>query len=290
MKRFTLLTLFAFAVLPAFAEDGVLADYERNLWVKIISALVVLLIIAVHTVVTLIKQKRLRTDYTVAEFSKNRTDAALGAITQAEIASLNASLDSIDGIWGEIVDSNGDLVTYPHKHSAVNSSLAILQQAVEANSTDKSVVEKINSYSEVLNHARTRQFNGSKTLVVLFAIVGLIMSVAFPPAVVAVILGITAYLLASRTPNFMLIEQIAKNSNKSGSWVKRTLLSLLTGVASAKSYKIVKTYSDGTKSYDTDHTETWFSLLIVFVFTLMMAFILPVITLINYTRNYLIYR
>jgi hypothetical protein len=107
---------------------------------------------------------------------------------------------------------------------------------------------------------------------------------------VAVILGITAYLLASRTPNFMLIEQIAKNSNKSGSWVKRTLLSLLTGVASAKSYKIVKTYSDGTKSYDTDHTETWFSLLIVFVFTLMMAFILPVITLINYTRNYLIYR
>ena len=54
MKRFTLLTLSAFAVLPAFAEDGAFADYERNLWVKIISALVVLLIIAVHTVVTLI--------------------------------------------------------------------------------------------------------------------------------------------------------------------------------------------------------------------------------------------
>ena len=103
MKRFTLLTLFAFAVLPAFAEDGALADYERNLWVKIISALVVLLIIAVHTVVTLIKQKRLRTDYTVAEFSKNRTDAALGAITQAEIASLNASLDSIDGYGARLL-------------------------------------------------------------------------------------------------------------------------------------------------------------------------------------------
>ena len=290
MKRFTLLTLSAFAVLPAFAEDGAFADYERNLWVKIISALVVLLIIAVHTVVTLIKQKGLRTDYTVAEFSKNRTDAALGAITQAEIASLNASLDSIDGIWGEIVDSNGDLVTYPHKHSAVKSSLAILQQAVEANPTDKSVVEKINSYSEVLNHARTRQFNGTKTLVVLFAIVGLIMSVAFPPAVVAVILGITAYLLASRTPNFMLIEQIAKNSNKSGSWVKRTLLSLLSGVATAKSYKVVTTYSDGSKSYDTDNSETWFSLAITVIFTMMMAFLMPVVTLINYTRNYLLYR
>lgn len=290
MKRFTLLTLFAFAVLPAFAEDGVLADYERNLWVKIISALVVLLIIAVHTVVTLIKQKRLRTDYTVAEFSKNRTDAALGAITQAEIASLNASLDSIDGIWGEIVDSNGDLVTYPHKHSAVKSSLAILQQAVEANPTDKSVVEKINSYSEVLNHARTRQFNGSKTLIAIFSIIGLIMTVAFPPAIVVVILFVAAYIFASRTPNFMLIEQLAKSANRSGSWVKRALLSLLSGVATAKSYKVVTTYSDGSKSYDTDNSETWFSLTITVIFTMMMAFLMPVVTLINYTRNYLLYR
>lgn len=290
MKRFTLLFLFALAALPAFAEDNALTDYERNLWVKIISALVVLLVVAVHTIIILIKQKGLRTDYTVAEFSKNRADAALGAMTSSEVDALNTSLDSIDGIWGEIVDSKGDMVTYPHKYSAIKQSLAILQQAVTANPTDKAVVEKINSYSEVFNHARTRQFNGSKTLVVLFAIVGLIMSVAFPPALVAVILGITAYLLASRTPNFMLIAQLAKSSNKSGSWVKRTLLSLLTGVAAAKSYTVVKTYSDGSKSYDTDNSETWFSILIVFIFTLMMAFLLPLLTLINYLRNYVIYR
>ena len=290
MKRFFLFALSVLMAMPAFAADNTIADVKKDLWIKIIAAIVVLLVIVVHTIVTMVKQKGLRTTYTVAEFSKNRTDAALGAMTKEEIALLNTSLDSIDNIWGEIIDSKGDTVTYPHKKSAVMQSLAILQQTIAANPTDKGVVEKINSYSEVLNHARKRQFNGSKTLIALFTIIGLISAVAFPPMLAAVVLGITAYVLASRTPNFMLIEQIAKNSNKSGSWVKRTLLSLISGVASAKSYKVVKTNSDGTQSYDTDNSETWFSLLLVFVFTLVIAFILPIITLINYTRNYLIYR
>lgn len=290
MKRFSLFALSVLMAMPAFAADNTVADVKKDLWIKIIAAIVVLLVIIVHTIATLVKQRGLRTDYTVAEFNKNRTDAALGAMSKEEIDALNTSLDSIDNIWGEIIDSKGDTVTYPHKKSSVMQSLAILQQAVDANPTDKGVVEKINSYNEVLNHARTRQFNGSKTLIVICTIIGLIVAVAFPPALVAVVLGVTAYLLASRTPNFMLIEQIAKNSNKSGSWVKRTLLSLISGVASAKSYKVVKTHSDGTKSYDTDRSETWFSLLLVFVFTLMIAFLLPIITLINYTRNYLIYK
>lgn len=277
MKRLFLFPLFVLAAMPAFAESNTLADYKQELWIKIISAIVVLLVIVIHTIVTLVKQRGLRTNYTVAEFSKNRTDASLGAMTKEEIAALNTSLDSIDNIWGEIIDTQGDTVTYPHKKSAVKQSLAILQQAIDANPTDKGVVEKINSYNEVLNHAISRQFNGSKTVIALFTIIGLITSVAFPPMLAIVVLGITAYILASRTPNFMLIEQITKNNNRSGSWVKRTLLSLLSGVTAAKSDK-------------TEKNQTWFSLLLVFVFTLVIAILLPVITLVNYTRNYLIYR
>ena len=277
MKRLFLFPLFVLAAIPAFAESNTLADYKQELWIKIISAIVVLLVIVIHTIVTLVKQRGLRTNYTVAEFSKNRTDASLGAMTKEEIAALNTSLDSIDNIWGEIIDTQGDTVTYPHKKSSVKQSLAILQQAIDANPTDKGVVEKINSYNEVLNHAISRQFNGSKTVIALFTIIGLITSVAFPPMLAIVVLGITAYILASRTPNFMLIEQITKNNNRSGSWVKRTLLSLLSGVTAAKSDK-------------TEKNQTWFSLLLVFVFTLVIAILLPVITLVNYTRNYLIYR
>ena len=277
MKRLFLFPLFVLAAMPAFAESNTLADYKQELWIKIISAIVVLLVIVIHTIVTLVKQRGLRTNYTVAEFSKNRTDASLGAMTKEEIAALNTSLDSIDNIWGEIIDTQGDTVTYPHKKSSVKQSLALLQQAIDANPTDKGVVEKINSYNEVLNHAISRQFNGSKTVIALFTIIGLITSVAFPPMLAIVVLGITAYILASRTPNFMLIEQITKNNNRSGSWVKRTLLSLLSGVTAAKSDK-------------TEKNQTWFSLLLVFVFTLVIAILLPVITLVNYTRNYLIYR
>ena len=277
MKRLFLFPLLVLAAMPAFAESNTLADYKQELWIKIISAIVVLLVIVIHTIVTLVKQRGLRTNYTVAEFSKNRTDASLGAMTKEEIAALNTSLDSIDNIWGEIIDTQGDTVTYPHKKSSVKQSLAVLQQAIDANPTDKGVVEKINSYNEVLNHAISRQFNGSKTVIALFTIIGLITSVAFPPMLAIVVLGITAYILASRTPNFMLIEQITKNNNRSGSWVKRTLLSLISGVTAAKNDK-------------TEKNQTWFSLLLVFVFTLVIAILLPVITLVNYTRNYLIYR
>lgn len=277
MKRLFLFPLFVLTAIPAFAESNTLADYKQELWIKIISAIVVLLVIVIHTIVTLVKQRGLRTNYTVAEFSKNRTDASLGAMTKEEITALNTSLDSIDNIWGEIIDTQGDTVTYPHKKSSVKQSLAVLQQAIDANPTDKGVVEKINSYNEVLNHAISRQFNGSKTVIALFTIIGLITSVAFPPMLAIVVLGITAYILASRTPNFMLIEQITKNNNRSGSWVKRTLLSLLSGVTATKSDK-------------TEKNQTWFSLLLVFVFTLVIAILLPVITLVNYTRNYLIYR
>ena len=279
MKRFFLFLLSVLAAMPAFAEGNMLADIQRNLWIKIIAAIVVLLVIVVHTIITMVKQKDLRTDYTVADFSKNRKNAALGAITKEEIDALNSSLDSIDNIWGEIVDSQGDTVTYPHKKSAVMQSLTILQQAIAANPTDKGVVEKINSYNEVLNHALTRQFSGSKTIIAIATILGLILGfgTGFYMAIVATIVTVLAYILASYTPNFMLIEQIARNGKRSTSLVKRLLLALIGSVTVAN-------------QNDKDKSERWVSYLLLFVGTIVMAFLLPIIALVNYLRNYVIYR
>ena len=289
MKRLFLFLPLVTSTLPLLAANETSAgDVKR--WVVFITLFVIVLAIAAHTIYLLATTKKLKENYAVEAFRKNRAAAGLGAMTKEEVDELNTKLDSIDPIWGEIADSKGNMVVYPHSRKSLNQSLEILNAAIALNPDNKDIVTKINDYNEVLNHARSRQFNGSKTLIAIFSIIGLIMTVAFPPAIVVVILFVAAYIFASRTPNFMLIEQLAKSANRSGSWVKRALLSLLSGVATAKSYKVVTTYSDGSKSYDTDNSETWFSLAITVIFTMMMAFLMPVVTLINYTRNYLLYR
>lgn len=96
-------------------------------------------------------------------------------------------------------------------------------------------------------------------------------------AIVATIVTVLAYILASYTPNFMLIEQIARNGKRSTSLVKRLLLALIGSVTVAN-------------QNNKDKSERWVSYLLLFVGTIVMAFLLPIIALVNYLRNYVIYR
>ena len=283
MKRLSLLFIFVLAAVPVFAQDG-LSAMETRVWVRFISVEAIMLVIAAHAIFINLKQKQFRTDYTVDEFRKNRTDAALGALTQSEIDALNSSLDSIDGIWGEIVDSKGDTVTYPHKNSTLKQSVAIIAQTTAANPANKGIVDKINSYNEVLNHALSRQFTGSKALIAIAVIIGLFMGLGtgIYAATVATITTVVAYIFASRTPNFMLIEQISKSGSKPTTLIKRLLVTIVTGVSAAKA-----TNGNGRGA---DDNHTWYSIVLIVVLTLVLAFLLPVITLVNYLRNYLIHK
>ena len=200
-------------------------------------------------------------------------------MTKEEVEELNTKLDSIDTIWGEIADSKGNMVVYPHSLKSLNQSLEILNAAIATNPDNKGIITKINDYNEVLNHALTRQFSGSKTIIAIATILGLILGfgTGFYMAIVATIVTILAYILSSYTPNFMLIAQIARNGKRSTSLVKRLLLALIGSVTVAN-------------QNDKDKSERWVSYLLLFVGTIVMAFLLPIIALVNYLRNYVIYR
>lgn len=292
MKRTFLFLLFVAISLPAMAVDGQSAGGSVvNVVVNGLGLIAIACMVA-HIVYVNFLKSNSRTDYTVAEFEKNRTEASLPALTKAEIDSMNSRLDSIDDIWGEIVDSSGDMVCYPHKRSTLKRSIDIVNQVISENPADKGVVAKINEYNQIINHATSRQFNGSKAIIVIAAIVGIIMGIAtdmFAP-VISVVAGIVVYALASRTPNFMLIVQIAKGRDASKSYLSRLLSSLFMGVATAKTYKTVTTYSDGSKSTEIDRSEKWISLIVAIVATIVLSFLLIPIGVVNYLRNYWIYR
>ncbi|MBQ5701654.1 MAG: hypothetical protein IIV68_05980 [Alistipes sp.] len=278
MKRLFLFLPLVTSTLPLLAANETSAgDVKR--WVVFITLFVIVLAIAAHTIYLLATTKKLKENYTVEAFRKNRAAAGLGAMTKEEVDELNTKLDSIDTIWGEIADSKGNMVVYPHSRKSLNQSLEILNAAIALNPDNKDIVTKINDYNEVLNHALTRQFSGSKTIIAIATILGLILGfgTGFYMAIVATIVTVLAYILASYTPNFMLIEQIARNGKRSTSLVKRLLLALIGSVTVAN-------------QNDKDKSERWVSYLLLFVGTIVMAFLLPIIALVNYLRNYVIYR
>lgn len=278
MKRLFLFLPLVTSTLPLLAANETSAgDVKR--WVVFITLFVIVLAIAAHTIYLLATTKKLKENYTVEAFRKNRAAAGLGAMTKEEVDELNTKLDSIDTIWGEIADSKGNMVVYPHSRKSLNQSLEILNAAIALNPDNKDIVSKINDYNEVLNHALTRQFSGSKTIIAIATILGLILGfgTGFYMAIVATIVTVLAYILASYTPNFMLIGQIARNGKRSTSLVKRLLLALIGSVTVAN-------------QNDKDKSERWVSYLLLFVGTIVMAFLLPIIALVNYLRNYVIYR
>lgn len=278
MKRLFLFLPLVTSTLPLLAANETSAgDVKR--WVVFITLFVIVLAIAAHTIYLLATTTKLKENYTVEAFRKNRAAAGLGAMTKEEVDELNTKLDSIDTIWGEIADSKGNMVVYPHSRKSLNQSLEILNAAIALNPDNKDIVTKINDYNEVLNHALTRQFSGSKTIIAIATILGLILGfgTGFYMAIVATIVTVLAYILASYTPNFMLIEQIARNGKRSTSLVKRLLLALIGSVTVAN-------------QNDKDKSERWVSYLLLFVGTIVMAFLLPIIALVNYLRNYVIYR
>ena len=278
MKRLFLFLPLVTSTLPLLAANETSAgDVKR--WVVFITLFVIVLAIAAHTIYLLATTKKLKENYTVEAFRKNRAAAGLGAMTKEEVDELNTKLDSIDTIWGEIADSKGNMVVYPHSRKSLNQSLEILNAAIALNPDNKDIVTKINDYNEVLNHALTRQFSGSKTIIAIATILGLILGfgTGFYMAIVATIVTVLAYILDSYTPNFMLIEQIARNGKRSTSLVKRLLLALIGSVTVAN-------------QNDKDKSERWVSYLLLFVGTIVMAFLLPIIALVNYLRNYVIYR
>ena len=274
MRRFSLLFALLAVVRTASAAD--ISSEQGSSFVIGITLFILLAAMVVHMVMDNFFKIRYRTDYTVKEFANARTEP----LTAEQSAELNAKLDSIDDIWGEIVDSSGDEVCYPHKRSTLKKSINIVASVVAQAPAQKDIVEKINSYNELINHARERQFSGSKGVIVISAVIALICGAIFNSFAVVgyATLVIFAYVLSSRTANFMLIVQLAdKNNGETLSFINSFLTKLISGITTSK-------------SSTTNSRDRWISIITAFVMTIVLSLLLPLIAIVNYTRNYLIYK
>ena len=301
MKRFlTLLSALA-VVTPLMAQteevvEPIVESAPLGQTILTIFAGVVFLAASLAMLAHMIYDNFIRKSYNenrkVSDFVSLRSAAQMPqASTEEEIAHINSRLDEIIAAWGTIPGNDGEPVPYPLKKAGVKLACEVMAEAEATMPTDEATVKRLNGLAMILNSALQRTFNGSKALIIISIIIGAIAAFTTKTAAPAIYIGVglLVYWLASRTANFVLIRKEIKNGGVKQSFLSRIIGGLFAGVAAAKTYKTITTYSDGSQTTDVDNSETWISLAITLVVLLLLASLIWFFSLINYLRNYVFY-
>ena len=285
MKKILATFIASTATIGAFAQDVAQAATQTidtaaaegaSIHNYIIIAAVALIIgaMVIHMIYEHLRDN-LNTEYTVADFGKKRKELALSNMTAQEVADYNRRIDEVMATWDAIYNEYGQAIPYPFKRSAVMNMWHLSKEITAANPTDKRLVERINEINEILNHALRRQFSGSKAMIIIAIIVaiicGLITNSLIPPACIGA--GALLYLLTSRSATFLIA---AKQAESNGS------TNLLSGIVSGLFI--------GAVAVKTNKSQSWTQVILAIVVMLFGASALAIISVVNYIRNYLIYR
>ena len=285
MKKILATFIASTATIGAFAQDVAQAATQTidtaaaegaSIHNYIIIAAVALIIgaMVIHMIYEHLRDN-LNTEYTVADFGKKRKELALSNMTAQEVADYNRRIDEVMATWDAIYNEYGQAIPYPFKRSAVMNMWHLSKEITAANPTDKRLVERINEINEILNHALRRQFSGSKAMIIIAFIVaiicGLITNSLIPPACIGI--GALLYLLTSRSATFLIA---AKQAESNGS------TNLLSG--------IIGGLFIGAVAVKTNKSQSWTQVILAIVVMLFGASALAIISVVNYIRNYLIYR
>ncbi|MBR5133740.1 MAG: hypothetical protein IKV29_06525 [Alistipes sp.] len=304
-KLFTLLCAFAAATpLMAQTEEGYQEAYEAvetasemSLGQTILTIFVAVVILAAslamlaHMIYDNFIRKPYNEERKAEDYVQARRDAGLvEESTDEEIAYINGRLDEVIAAWGSIPGDDGEPIPYPLKKSGVKLAREVMAEVEAAMPTDADTVERMNAFSGIMNNALERSFNGSKALIITSVIVGVVFAIiASPSFAVTIGVGLAIYWLASRTSNFVLVRQELKGKGGKQSFLTRVIGGLFAGIAAAKTYEIVTTYSDGSETRETDNSETWISLAFTLIVIVVLAVFIWVFSLVNYLRNYVLY-
>lgn len=283
MRKMFCTAIVLLAPFSAFAQDVAVDANTKNGFIAVVIVIIAVAMIA-HMLYENLFRKNLRTDYTATAFRNLRKEKNLGDMSAQEAVALESELDEMIAQWGKLPNEDGEMVPYPLKHSVVKKSLATLEKAVAAMPTNSRIVERINGANEILNHAQQRQFNGSKAMVVTSIIVGIVIGaiVGRVDVVVSICVGIILYLLGSRSTTFLIADKQLKGS--SGSMLANIISSLFMGATQSKT---TATYGSG--STKTNNAKGWISLILGLVVMVALSALIPVIAVVNYIRNYIIY-
>jgi uncharacterized membrane protein YeaQ/YmgE (transglycosylase-associated protein family) len=197
-------------------------------------------------------------------------------------------LEEVYDQW-QTVNIDGNEIYIPYSGSVVRKSYAAIKEAVAIAPTNEKAVELLNAFSDSLNNCMARSFNGSKLFIGISIAIGALFGyVATPLFSLFVGCGIVLYILASRKASWQECKDYVKGRNQRG-FINGIIAGLIGGVATARTFRTVTKWSDGTTTVEDDHSETWVALIFLFIGCVILSVAIYIIAAINYLRNYLFY-
>lgn len=209
-------------------------------------------------------------------------------MTEEEYDEVVKSLDSAFEQWSVVGhDDNGNELRKPTKMKQIKSSALLIDKVIAMQPTEDDLVARLNDLTAVVNSNEKRYFDGSKPLVWLGFIVGIVLCFVMGPGVgVNTIVATGIYIIASRTPMFL----IEKRSKRGGGNIHNSFIAgIFAMIAGAQTVRTITTYSDGHKEVDDDHSEHWIALFFGLVLLIAIAIFMFLWAILNYLRNYVFY-
>lgn len=268
-------------------------------WDAVLQVLLGLLVLAAslaiiaHMVYENFFRKLLPTDYSAAGFEALRRESGRAPqASEAENARAMECLDALYESWSPIPSDNGEELRSPLSRKVVRESHLLVAQAAAECPTDEAAISRLNECCEALNTVEKRSFTGSKMFLGVSIVIAVLLSLISGAYNFLWMIGFSCaiYYLASLTPLFMQVRKEVNGSAGGPKFMSAIIGGLFGAVATAKTYKTVTEYSDGTKTTDVDNSETWFALIFGIVIMVVLAMFMWFVALISYLRNYVLYR
>ena len=179
----------------------------------------------------------------------------------------------------------------PNKMKEILTSGKILKEVIEIAPTDPEIIETLNQYKEVVTSNEARSFDGSKKLVWVGLLVGILFPFidstgsyfgAFFSIGMFFIVPTIVYIVSSFTPQFL----IDKRADRGGGNVSTGIVAMALGVLGS-SVTIRTKYTDG--SHEDDHSGHFIALFLGVIMLFIIAFTISIWSVLNYLRNYVLF-
>ena len=254
---------------------------------KIVSICVVLFIVG-HMVYVNYRGKRYKMVFTVKDFEEKRALAGTSKeMSEQEAQEAFELMEKAFNTWTVVERTKDDEFHRPTKMKQVKASVLLIDQVIAMMPTDEDIVERLNVLTEVINSAEERHFDGSKKLIWLGAIVGILMFWMIGIGMCLSTLCATGvYVLASRTPQFLIDKRAARGGGNIHNGIFAGLFAMLAG---AQTVRTIYKFNDGSKAYEDDHSQTWIALAIGFAVMVVLAMMMSFWAFLNYIRNYVLF-
>lgn len=255
--------------------------------------LAALLFMIVYMVYILLIRDRKLLPKTVEDFKAYRRELGLPA------ESSDVENESISPLFEDVyhnltqVRTGGEVEQYFTTKEQIEGLRSALVQTLETAPTQPACVDLYNEMLADYKASTKRQFMGSKPYLIVGGVITVLMTIGGGlMALPFMLLNICGYYFASQETQFMINAKELKEAGSTGkSKLMTILLTMGVGVLfSGQTYKTVTKWSDGTTSTDYDNSEHLVAFILGMIIIVVLAFFMFVVALVNFIRNYLIYR